>query len=343
MLRVLMVGPQLDQPGGIATLSRRLLDGAPADVAMTHLPTTSTGSGPRKILAAARASKRLVEAVRRDRPDVAHVHVGGGASLLRKAGLVAELRALGVPVVLHTHFAGSVAGGPHQAALRALCAAASVVVALSPQQAASLPAGAEVVVVPNGVPTDRFVPLGPAGGPPTALYLGGDDPRKGWEDLISAVPSLPSTPWRLRLAGPGAERLRAHLPASDRVEYLGSLGPDALVAALQDADVLLLPSRAEGLPLALLEAMSCGLACIATRCDGMVDAVEDGVSGLLIPPRDPRALAAAWARLNADPALRQRLGAAARAAILDRFDQAELIAQLGRIWRRSAGQPAAPA
>lgn len=89
---------------------------------------------------------------------------------------------------------------------------------------------------------------------------------------------------------------------------------------LQAADLFVLPSRREGLPVALLEAMACGLPCIASRLPGSTDAIiEHGVNGLLTPPGDAVELAHAIATVLADPALQRRLGTAARATIVDRY------------------------
>lgn len=347
-LRVLMLGPALEAPGGVAVVARRLLEAPPAGVALEYVATTTGGGRGEKARAGLRAAIDLVGCVRRFRPELAHVHVGGGLSLARKAALVLELRALGVPVVSHCHFAGVQATarpGPQRALLRSIAAASAGIVVLSRAQEELLRplAGDRVRRVQNGVPTDRFTPLGPPYGPPTLLYLGGGEERKGWRELRSALDLLPDRPWRARLAGPGGEVLRAAFAGIEQVEVLGRLDERGTIAALQDAHLFVLPSRAEGLPLALLEAMSCGLACVATEVDGMVDALDHGRTGLLVPTGDPPALAAAIATLLADPAQRHRLGRAARATAIARHDLQAMGAQLLDLWRGAAGHPAASA
>jgi glycosyltransferase involved in cell wall biosynthesis len=112
------------------------------------------------------------------------------------------------------------------------------------------------------------------------------------------------------LAGPG------HPPAIDaaggRVRALGWLDRDAVAAALDEADIMVLPSVSEGLPVALLEARAHGTAVVATRVGGIPEAITDGVDGVLVAPRDPAALARAIAQLASDPARRARLARAAR-------------------------------
>ena len=347
-LRVLMLGPALDAPGGVAVVARRLLESPPDGVVLEHLATSSPAGRRQKLLAAAGAAAQLPALIRSFRPHVAHVHLGGGASLPRKLALTAVLRAAGVPVVTHCHFPGAdglATRGPRRGMLRALARAPACVVVLSAAQQELLEplAPGRVLRVPNGVPVDRFLPLGPAGGPPTILYLGGAEERKGWRDLRAALETLPDRPWRARLAGPGAQTLAAAFEPWPQVELLGLLDEAATLEALQDADIFVLPSRAEGLPLALLEAMSCGLACVATRTDGMRDAIDPGRTGLLVPPRDPAALSAAIGELLVDPHLRNRLGRGARQAAVEHFDERIAGRRLGEAWRRAAGQPGAGA
>ena len=95
----------------------------------------------------------------------------------------------------------------------------------------------------------------------------------------------------------------------------------------------MLPSLAEGFGLVLIEAMAAGVPVIATDVPGIRDVVRDGVTGLLVPPGDPAALAAAVARLSADPTLRHRLTTAARADVRDRFTWAAVLPAYRRLLR----------
>ena len=98
-------------------------------------------------------------------------------------------------------------------------------------------------------------------------------------------------------------------------EFLGDLGVgEAVGDELRDADLMVLPSRGEGLPLAIVEAMAHGLPVIATRVGGNEEAVDDGNTGLLVPPEQPEALAAAMIQLARDHEARRRMGDAARRA-----------------------------
>jgi glycosyltransferase involved in cell wall biosynthesis len=149
----------------------------------------------------------------------------------------------------------------------------------------------------------------------TVLALGRLGQRKGTYDLLRAVESLPAhvrSRVHLRLAGDGeVDQVRAQVAArglGDTVDVVGWLGPRERDEALRQADIFVLPSYDEGLPMALLEAMAHGLVPITTPVGGIPEAVTDGVHGLLVPPGDPAALARALHRLVENDALRERLG-----------------------------------
>jgi glycosyltransferase involved in cell wall biosynthesis len=139
--------------------------------------------------------------------------------------------------------------------------------------------------------------------------------------LIDALPRLsgPAAAWPVTLVGDGPERDRLQAQAkdlgvSDQLRCLGFRSDPELFLA--DAAVFVLPSRFEGMPNALLEAMAAGLAVIVTDASpGPLELVEPGVSGLVVPSDDPVALAAAMKSLAADPERCRRMGAAARERI----------------------------
>lgn len=156
--------------------------------------------------------------------------------------------------------------------------------------------------------------------PATFLLVGRMLGDKGVREFVDAAQRLKARhpTWRFRLVGdvdPGnpSSLRRAELEAwaaRGWVEWLGRR--DDVAALMRDAHVVCLPSYREGLPKTLLEASAAGRAMIATDVPGCRDVVADGVTGLLVPPRDAPALAGAMERLGADPALRVRMGRAAR-------------------------------
>lgn len=174
----------------------------------------------------------------------------------------------------------------------------------------------EVRIVPSGVDVPDGV--GPPEEPPHVLYVGRLSDEKGVRELAEAAGDLP-----LVVVGDGP--LRHLLPQAVGFVPHAELGP-----WYERAAVVVVPSRREGYGMVAREAMAHGRAVVATAVGGLPDAVEDGVTGRLVPPRDPAALRAALERLLPDAALRERLGTAARARAQERFGpEAERSALLG--------------
>jgi glycosyltransferase involved in cell wall biosynthesis len=154
--------------------------------------------------------------------------------------------------------------------------------------------------------------------------------EKGHDHLLRAVAALDvGSGVELLIAGDGPRRKRLHELASDlgiadRVEFLGRRSD--IRDLLEAADIFVLPSLSEGLPIALLEAMACERACVATDVGDVAQAIETDVTGVLVRAADKDALAAAIKRLAQDPQLRQRLGEAARQRVLERFSADKMIA-----------------
>ncbi len=192
-------------------------------------------------------------------------------------------------------------------------------------------------LMPNGVDSRRFTPAEPAeratlrarlGIPmdePVALFVGRLERRKGLDILLAAWDELirRETSARLLIAGLGdaAAWIReAHaLSVGDRIAFLG--GREDVADLYRAADVFVFPSRAEGCPNAVLEAMASGLPVVVTDVAGNREVVgEDGKAGWLVPAEAPAALAEAVATLLSSPALRREVSAAGRARVLEQFD-----------------------
>ena len=156
----------------------------------------------------------------------------------------------------------------------------------------------DVRVVPSGVAIPAAA--GRPEEPPHLLYVGRLSEEKGVLELVEAARGLP-----LEVVGDGP--LRARVPGAVGFVSPGELGP-----WYERASVVVTPSRREGYGVVAREAMAWGRPVVASAVGGLVDAVEDGVTGLLVPPRDVGALRAALERLLGDGALRARLGAAGR-------------------------------
>ena len=163
----------------------------------------------------------------------------------------------------------------------------------------------DVRVVLNGVDLPNEV--GEPADPPHVLYVGRLSEEKGIPELLEATQGLPRV-----IVGDG--QLRHRVP-----DAIGFVGPSKLGPYYEHAAIVVCPSRREGYGVVAREAMAYGRPVVASAVGGLTEAVEDGVTGLLVPPQDPVALRAALERLLADPELRGRLGAAARERARERF------------------------
>ena len=190
-----------------------------------------------------------------------------------------------------------------------------------------------VAVLPNGIRVEDFgqqdraaarAALGLAPADLLLLIPARLHPQKRHADLLAAVALLADELPRLRLLCAGSGPLVAPLAAlaaaaglADRVHFLGQR--DDLPRLYAACDLVVLCSAIEGLPLALLEAQAAGRAIVATRVGGVAEAVVEGRTALLTPPRDPAALAGAIRILADDPDRRARMGAAGQALVRERF------------------------
>lgn len=186
----------------------------------------------------------------------------------------------------------------------------------------------KVAVARLGVDTAVYTPRpDPENAVPRILCVGRLCSAKAQHLLLDALAGLDpaATPWRATLVGDGPDRAslasRADaLGLSARLDLTGALGQDRVREHYRHADIFVLPSFAEGLPVVLMEAMAMGLPCLSTRIAGIPELIEDGVSGLLVPAGDAGALGHALSRLLTDAGLRRRLGRAGREAVVRDYD-----------------------
>ncbi len=150
---------------------------------------------------------------------------------------------------------------------------------------------------------------------------------------------------RLTLIGEGPERHKLErvirrLGLSNHVRLVGACNQDQVITRYADTDIVVLPSFAEGVPVALMEAMGMELPCIATWITGVPELIRNGTDGLLVAPADSQALASALAMLIDDPQLRLRLGEAGRRRILEKYNLAVNIAAHAALFRQYLNVPA---
>jgi len=256
-------------------------------------------------------------------------------------GLVAaRLRRL--PMVAYAHGSDVSVHAQRGRLARALAAwairGAAIVVANSAATAAAVESlGAPARVVSPGVDMTQFSPVAVsrnelrlALGLPEglmALFVGHLSDYKG-ADVFAGGLEIART-WQGVAVGTGplSERLKTEHP---RIILPGAVAPEEVPKWLRAADVVVVPSRREGLGLVAVEALACGTAVVASAVGGLPDVVHDDENGLLVPPGDPGALAAALARLE-DAGLRARLGAASPASVA-RHDIRTAAAEMAEVW-----------
>jgi glycosyltransferase involved in cell wall biosynthesis len=182
------------------------------------------------------------------------------------------------------------------------------------------------VVIHNAVDVQAAPRASPGDGDVLVVSVGRLKYPKDTRTLLEAATRVRGE-WRLEIVGDGPERAELEALTTERSHLLGERTdvPDLLARA----SVFVLSSRSEGLPISVLEAMAAGLPIVASDVGGLRELVEDGVSGVLVPPGDAGALAAALTRLVADAELRRAMGEASRARAeqlfdLPRFRQAHL-------------------
>jgi glycosyltransferase involved in cell wall biosynthesis len=249
-------------------------------------------------------------------------------------------------------WADGILGGVVRGALAArnrLFRDAEAFVAMSRQiqdemRAAGIP-GERIHLLPHGVDVERFRPADPAEkealrarlGLPRhavlAVYSGRLLRGKGLEDLVEAMasPLLPGSLHVVLLGSgeglldvePQLRRRVSERGLAARVRFAGRV--DDVPDYLRACDLFVFPSLFEALGIALVEAAACGLPAVASRTGGIVDVVDDGRSGLLVPPGGVEPLAAAMAALAGDPARRAAMGREARAVAVSRFDERDVL------------------
>lgn len=302
---------------------------------------------------------RLALLLRRERVDLLHTHTMLAGNVHARLGA----RLAGVPVVSHMHIENHFRSRPLVRGLQrtldnltARLAARIVAVSEGTREALSAQGypGDRLVAVPNGIETDERPAtdtaatrrgLGLPEDAPLVAHVGRLCEVKGQRELIGAAALLGSDHPDLRivLVGEDVETGGAYrrglaeeaaaLGVAGRVVFAGYRGD---VPAILDAvDVLALPSRVEGLPLVLLEAMAAGKPVVASPVGGTPELVLDGETGLHVPPGDEAALARALGRLLDDPDLARRLGRAGRERVVQRYSADTMVDRILEIYEHA--------
>ncbi|WP_051340484.1 glycosyltransferase family 4 protein [Azospirillum halopraeferens] len=344
---VLVLGPATEAYGGMAAVLKVLTENwSPDRYRMRHIVTHVDGSRRAKLAAAVRGAREMLSAILTRRACAVHVHFAARGSFYRKSAFILMARALGVPVVGHAHsglFPGFYEGGSRlrRAYVRFVLNRLDRLVVLSEEWAdyyRGLYTRSAPVVVPNPAVLPAPATPRPARSGPVLLSLGRLGPGKGTYDILQVVPGVLRHFPRAQFwfGGDGElDEVRRRLqgkPWASRVRLLGWVSGAEKDAAMRAADVFLLPSYAEGLPMALLEAMAHGLPVVTTPVGGIPRAVENGRTGLLIRPGDVPALQGAILSLLRRPAEAAAMGEAARRVVVENYAMASVQARLTALY-----------
>ncbi|MGQ9881974.1 MAG: glycosyltransferase family 4 protein [Armatimonadota bacterium] len=331
-IQIIMLGPALDVRGGVSSVERLILAHAPADVHIHHIATMRDGSRWRKMFVFLSAAVRLVVLLLTKRVHLVHIHFASHASTWRKSLLAMLTHLAGKPYILHAHgggFRDFYFRQPRllQRWIARMLRGSHRLVTLSEewkqyyQHTFRLPLE-RVVVLPNPVLLPTKLPNRSHRSTVTLLFLGRMGHIKGSMRVVQAVRILPEevrARTRLILAGDGdvdsVRRAVNEMGMERGVTVMDWVTAEQRNALLAGADVLVLPSLNEGLPMSVLEAMSWGLPVIASPVGGIPEVVKDGYNGLLVPATDIPAISAAIGQLVEDEPLRLQMGENARTSV----------------------------
>lgn len=350
-IHVLMLGPTLDVQGGVSAVERLILEHVPEGVHLRLLPTSAQTGNLGKLIYFVPAYFRFLFALLTTRVDLVHMHFSIQASIWRKSFCVPLAKLFRKPVILHAHAGGFpeyLASRPawqRRWILRTLRRADALVVlseswrkyyldltGLSEDRVVALP---NPIHLPEIVPDRRNRPV------VKLVFLGRMDENKGPVRILGAVSLLSDTlrqKVRLVMAGDGAvqevRRAAKTLGLARQAVVEDWVSPQRRDQLLAEGDVFILPSKAEGMPMSLLEAMAWGLPVITTPVGGIPEVVRHGESGFLVQPTDEKAISLAVQELVEDEDLRLRMGAAARSTV-ERFAIPRYWTSLGQLYRQT--------
>ncbi len=345
---ILMLGPSMAYPGGMTEVVRAYAAQGIFEAWPVSYVSTYNGRG---IFIQLRswlpALCRVLLLLVQRRVALVHVHSAAYGSFWRKAALCALASAFRVPYLFHLHdgrfpvFYQRGCNGFAKSWVRAVLRKAARVVVLTQRwrdEVRNIEPTARIAIIGNPVAVSILVrPLRrPAR---EVLFLGWLHQDKGVLDLMRAIPiilrSVPEATFVL--AGTGdmdsMMTLARSLGVERAIRWPGWVDGAEKDNLLREADVFVLPSYYEGLPVGVLEAMACGVPVVATSVGGIPDVIEDRVNGLLVDPGEPEVLARAIVTILTDDALRARLREAAHRDVRKWFSTETVIGDLESLYR----------
>lgn len=355
MGEIAMLGPSLAGKGGIASVvSMYRRSGLLDRCHVIYIETQGDGSRVRKTLILSQAIGNYLWRQLRGKIALLHVHTASGGSFWRKSCFVFLAGLAGIPVILHIHggrfgeFYFRRCGKLRKLLVRTIIKRASTVVTVSQalkRVIESIGYSGRLLVIPNPVDVKLGAGLcGPIQRAPCLLFfLGRIGAEKGAWDLLEAARRLRRNFVGLEVKFGGDGNVRdlmgraAALGIGDAVEAIGWVDGEEKLRRLAECTVFVLPSYAEGLPMAVLEAMAAGAPVVTTKVGGIPDVIKNGLDGLLIEPGDVEGLARAVESLLTDPRMRDRLSAAGKRKVLECFTLERITPLVEKLYGELAG------
>lgn len=349
---VIMLGPSLDSRGGMASVVNGYINAGIRDVCdFQYIETTRPGSVVAKVLTGISAYAKFRKGL--TGCDVVHLHIGAGVSPIRKSLFAKIAKRAGKAVVIHEH-RGVLAelyregGDDFARKTRELYELADVAIVLSEEWknffAENVCDPSKLLVLHNSVPAPVDTPV--LGREEKVLFLGHMTDVKGPDILVKAIPEVVKyhPACRFIFAGDGDARpyrvLAEELGVLDSCEFVGWVADREKDCLLRSCPIYCQPSRNEGMPMALLEAMGYGRACIATRVGGVPQVVDDGSDGIIVDPLDYERIGGAIVSLLDNREAIEEIGKAARLKVMDDFAPAKSIEKLSMLYEKLARKTA---
>lgn len=355
-VRVLEVGNAPAGPnsrGGMATVMRLLVEDTDPRFRIRLVPTYVDSSLAAQLWTGIVGALRASALVLLGKVDVLHVHYSLRGSVVRKSIPLFAARLRGVPTVVHSHsshfftWLDELPSPLRRLVREVLRADYLVVLGRSHLEESRARLGFDETntrVLYNPVVMPAVAPSPRTGLPVRVVSLGRLGPNKGSYELVRAIGMLPNdirANLRVTLAGDGqVEEVREFVRANaleDTIDVVGWVGAVERDRLLAESAIFVLPSHSEGLPMALLEAMSHGVVPVTTAVGAIPEVVTNGVNGVLVTPGDPGQVAQALRSLIVDPELRNRLAAGAYARAGE-FDITRWRQALHDVWLEAASR-----
>ena len=348
MVTILMLGPGRNMRGGISAVVNVYFDSELIDkYKITYITTHVDGSKAVKLFQFIKAFFRFSGLILKGEIGLVHIHSASRASFYRKSLFALFAKTFRKKIVFHIHgaefkkFYFEKSGELKKRFIRYVLGQADRIIALSDEWKRILTdivgRGDRICMIYNPVKVRDVIPSIRNSSLVSVLLMGRLEKRKGVFDLIDIAHKLKDSQRKVKLilCGDGdVDKVMDEIRKKNLAPFFEVPGwitdKDKYY---KQADIYVLPSYAEGLPMSILEAASYGLPIVATRVGGIPEIIDDGVNGFLIDPGDKGALTDRLLRLIENPELRSQMGRAAYQKVKDKFDVDTVVKQLDSLYQ----------